>query len=253
MYDPPMRLTGHGVPVLSKIQLDKMAEKYVSDFRSHVPQREERFFAESFAEQYLGLHIDYRWLSNTGCYLGMMIFVDDTPVDFYLPEKNKAATARVNAKTIIIDNSLMQGGHASRVRFTTMHECAHYLLHGNYFRRPGNGEKQNVVLCKRESIEGIAVKPFSEWTDKDRMEWQANYLAAAILTPVSEVDQWIRENDEIGYFKYRRKNGMSVDRAFKMAASGFSHRFGVSTTTATIRLQSLGFLQKTSGGTLKGS
>ena len=43
-----------------------------------------------------------------------------------------------------------------------------------------------MVQCRIDNKKAER-KPLSQWTDADRMEWQANYLSSAILMPKSMV------------------------------------------------------------------
>lgn len=58
----------------------------------------------------------------------------------------------------------------SRLRFTLAHELAHYIIHKQVF-----------------SGTGVAVALYNNDTDEDATEWQANYLAKAILMPNGQI------------------------------------------------------------------
>ena len=57
-----------------------------------------------------------------------------------------------------------------RLRFTLAHELAHYIIHKQIF-----------------SGTGVAAALYNNDTDEDATEWQANYLAKAILMPNGQI------------------------------------------------------------------
>jgi len=233
MYSPALRLSATSVPILSKTQLEHIAERYVQEYHTALDPEGYRIDPTGFAEQNLKLRLQYEWLSNNGCYLGMAVFRDDTVIPVYVPEKNAAKPLRVAKNTILIDHSMQEEYKRYGEQFTILHECAHQILHWAYYRH------QDAVPCRRE-----AVQPTFDpqaWTDEDRMEWQANYLASALLLPLSALNSMIQQNDMLGYYEYRLGRGVSEYSAFNQAVMDVSFRFGVSNITAKIRLQGIGF------------
>lgn len=57
-----------------------------------------------------------------------------------------------------------------RLRFTLAHELAHYIIH-------------KWIFCGT----GVAAALYNNNADEDAMEWQANYLARAILMPNGQI------------------------------------------------------------------
>lgn len=233
MYSPALKLSDTGVPILSKAQLERMAERYVQDYRTALDPESFRINPAVFAEQGLTLKLQYQWLSNNGCYLGMAVFRDETVIPVYIPEKNAAKPIRVAKGTILVDRSLQEEHKQHSKQFTILHECAHQILHWGYYRH------QETVPCRREAVQ----PEFSPriWTDDDRMEWQANYLASSLLIPLSALKTMIKDNDMLGYYEYHLNRGVSEYSAFNQAAMDVAFRFNVSTITAKIRLQGIGF------------
>ena len=233
MVSPALRLSATGVPILSKVQLEHIADRYVQKYHTALDPEGYRMDPAVFAEQNLKLKLQYEWLSNNGCYLGMAVFRDDTVIPVYVPEKSVAKPLRVAKDTILIDRSMQEEHKRHGEQFTILHECAHQILHWGYYRH------QAAVPCRREAVQPT----FSPqaWTDVDRMEWQANYLASALLLPLSALNSMIRQNDMLGYYEYRLGRGVSEYSAFNQAVMDVAFRFGVSNITAKIRLQGIGF------------
>ena len=80
MYSPALRLSTTSVPILSKAQLEHIAERYVQEYHTALDPEGYRIDPTGFAEQNLKLRLQYEWLSNNGCYLGMAVFRDDTVI-----------------------------------------------------------------------------------------------------------------------------------------------------------------------------
>ena len=72
---------------------------------------------------------------------------------------------------MLIEASLLEDERCyGRLRFTLAHELAHYILHKRIF-----------------SGTGVAAALYNHDTDEDATEWQANYLAKALLMPNGQV------------------------------------------------------------------
>jgi hypothetical protein len=233
MYFPALKLSETGVPILSKLQLERIAERYHTEYATTLDPEDYRLDPHRFAEEYLELTLKYQWLSNNGCYLGMAVFRDDTAIPVYVPEQNTAKKISAGKDTILIDRSLQQEYMRNGETFTILHECSHQILHWAYYRR------KESVPCRKESVQP-AFTP-TQWADEDRMEWQANYLASAVLIPLSALNTMIEEHHMVDYYQHRLLRGVSETSAFKQAAMDVGFRFGVSTLMAKIRLQGIDF------------
>lgn len=247
MYNPAFKLSPSGVPILSKEQMERIAEKYIRDFIPEMLQNCMPLPVDNFCEGYQKLIIDYPYLSNNGCYLGMAVFGDQTPVTIYESETNSIRHELYNSRTILIDRSLLEEEKEQKLRFTAMHECSHQILHANYFRKLEAKAGEHRILCRQESVEKNSSKPSSEWTDVDRMEWQANYLAAALLMPKAAVQDCMDACQMKEYYQARVREGMYEETAFTNAAMELVYAFRVSLFSAKFRLMNLGFtrLRKT--------
>ena len=239
MYLPSFRKKQNGVPFLSKLEINSMAERFILDFSPEALNNPMEIDIDSFVQYYLGLKQDFQYLSHNGIYLGMTVFNDTNRIPVYIPEINEAEYISVKAGTVLIDNSLLEEGQEHRYRYTMGHEGAHDILHKGYFRYDPqqlsflNFEDRPMIQCRALPANG-KIKPVTQWNDKDTMEWQANYFSSALLMPKTAVKKMIEampyngESDYIRSLEYI----MSVVKAFN-----------VSNQAAEYRLKELGFLK----------
>ena len=75
-------------------------------------------------------------------------------------------------------------------------------------------------------------------TREDWNEWQANVLGAAILLPQKEVDLAMRRFAETPLINYEGRYSYGDHLTLRL----FCRLFGVSKTTASIRLRQLGYM-----------
>lgn len=192
MYTPTFRTNRANVPVLSKKEIDDIGEGLVADFCPQALETPMEIDVDRFITRYLGMEQDFQYLTHCGVFLGMTVFNDTDRVIVYSPKLNRAEYISVKARTVIIDNSLLEEKQEHRYRFTAGHEAAHGILHSGYFAY--NPDQLSMlgkdyvpmVQCRVDNA-GSSKKPVTKWTDKDWMEWQANRLSSAILMPKSMV------------------------------------------------------------------
>lgn len=233
-------------PVLSRKQLEEIANAHIRSFIRFDGKDDPKFSAWKFAVHYLGKKVRFEWLSNEGVYLGLSVFSDHTPVPVYIPETGKVSLQEVGKDTILLDKTLaaISPDSSSRPRFTLMHECAHQILHRDYFLRQnleGNSCGIAYSLQKREDVPGDAAKPKREWTDEDWLEWQANYLAGALLMPSHRVRRFLEESILISEYRDRVRTKQPEEAAYRYLVRGLAGAFRVSPVTAGIRLDQIGF------------
>lgn len=222
MYIPRFRIKRNGVPILNKQEIDLIGEKLVRDFCPEAMETPMEMDIDSFIERYLG----------------MTVFNDTGKIPVYNPNKRCAEYVSAKARTVIIDSSLLDEGQEHRYRFTMGHEGGHDIFHSRYFRYNPNqlsffdrGETP-MIQC-RTDIQGENRKPVEQWNDRDRMEWQANRLSAALLMPKSMVFKLIESLPSM------EKLLRDVTYIMKV-----SKTFNVSTEAAKHRLLELGIVQR---------
>lgn len=239
MYEPDFWLDRYGVPILSKYQLDLIAEDFISDFYPEALKSPREIDVDSFAQNYLGLIQDYAYLSHNGVYLGMMVFNDTDGIIVYEPDTNGIKCISADARTMIIDNQLLEDRQECRYRFTVLHECGHDIFHRGYYSQVPNqlslfnNYGQPTVKCRSINIGGNK-KATKEWTKDDTMEWQANYFAAALLLPRSMVIKAVQEEHE--RYKNLRNNFFNKD---SVTINSIAKIFNASEEATRYRLEGL--------------
>lgn len=239
MYKPSYKTKRNGLPVLSKEEIDVFAERYLLDYKPELMNKPQQIDIDDFAENYLGLIQDYQYLSNNGLYLGMMVFKDTKKIPVYIPEKNQAEYLEAKARTVIIDNSLLNERQEHRYRYTMGHECGHDICHKSYYVK----EIPNQISLFKEKIDLPLIrcrvfnkgsKNIKKWSDMEWMEWQANYMSSALLMPKSMVIKAIKDLN----LKNKKiiRDYLNVDL--------IANIFNVSIEAATYRLEGLKIIDK---------
>lgn len=130
--------------------------------------------------------------------------------------------------------------HHGRDRFTLAHELSHHALnHGRFLVRESCDDK-DFALQRSPAFEG---------TDVARMEFQANFLAAALLMPRTYVAEDFHRFVRALEIPNRGFGPLYVDdqpcnlQNFDAVTRGLMQRYGVSRSAAKIRLESLGLLR----------
>jgi len=236
MYFPNFRTKKNGIPILKKIEIDNIAERFIQEFNPKAMQTPMEIDIDSFVLNYLGLKQDFQYLSHCGVYLGMTVFNDTNKIPVYNPSLNTAEYISAKARTVIIDNTLLEDEQEHRYRYTMGHEGGHDIFHSGYFSYNPNqmslfdNVSEPMIQCRAVSLNGKS-KPVSQWNDNDSMEWQANYLSSALLMPKSMVYKLIKSlPPQIDFFK----NATYVHEVVKT--------FNVSYQAAEYRLKELGVI-----------
>lgn len=235
MYEPKLKKRKSGLPIISHAEIDRHAERYLEDYNPSLLSEPQAVDIENFAEYYLGLNLDYVYLSHCGLILGRMIFQDKEMVPVYNPGKQRAEYLCVGRGTLLIDNTLLQDYTDYRFRSTIGHECGHWVYHSDYctfFDRhisQGIVQPETAIGCRQSdmdsSTDGDSRKKLI--SDKDWMEHQANYFSAAILMPKIAI-----MNAALDLMERENVSGSALPNAL-------SKIFQVSPKSAEIRLAQL--------------
>jgi Zn-dependent peptidase ImmA (M78 family) len=232
------------VPYLTYDALDGYAEDVVRDFAPGYMRAAQPFDAELFAEYYLGLEVVYARISGDRQILGMTAF-NTGVIQVANAQTGQPEPMPVRVGTVLIEPSLAKTRNLPRMRFTLMHEAAHWLLHrpafaeDNPFGSPGVYENQ-YVAAKEGRIDYSRSQ--KERNDNERIERQADFLASALLMPRPPLRLVFRE-----FFKYYDERPRQIVRGRDTIDDGFAallpqfaaKKFGVSNRAALIRLEKL--------------
>ena len=242
MYNPSFRTNRNSVPILSKKDIEAIGRNFIMDFCPDALVHPQAIDIEGFIECYLKMKLDYQYLSNDGRYLGMTVFNDTDKVIIYDPEKNQADYFHADARTVIIDNTLLSESQEHRYRYTLGHEGGHDIFHSAYYYFDPNqismfdsipGDRMPMVQCRLSSYsEAPSTRSRKIATDNDWMEWQANYFSSVLLMPK---DALVKLSQEQQPYKDKKVNEA-------LLIFNASETFNVSAEAAAYRCKELGLV-----------
>ena len=138
---------------------------------------------DRFAEFHLKAKIDFANLSQDRLTLGCTCF-NDGVLMVWDDERTEEVPLNVERGWILVDNDILDCEVEGRIRFTIIHECAHWILHPRfYYQKPG--EKIPRIQCTIFQIEDKERR--LPMTDEEVREWQADRLGAALIMPANTV------------------------------------------------------------------
>lgn len=235
MYYPRYRKNKRNVPILSKEEINIIAERYAFDFMPQILEQPQPFDIEGFIERYLEMQLDYQYLSNDGRYLGMTVFNDTNKVMVYIPEQSQADYIHVDHGTIIIDNMLLADNQERRYRFTLGHESGHWIFHKEYFGYDPYQltlfEMNSPYVQCRETNQNYHSSYTKDWDEGRWMEWHADKFSAGILMPETAVRRIVKQTA-----------GKLLDEYKTILL--ISDIFNVSEQAAYLRMCDLGYIQQ---------
>ena len=231
------------IPYISYDALEDYAERLVWDFAPAFLRNPGIISMDEFLEYYLSLTVDFKRICFNKMVLGITAF-NDGMVDI-INDVGHPDQLSVTKGTVIIDTSLTSKRNEPRLRFTGMHEGVHWLIHREAFAEDNPfgpaGIYENQFLAAKEG-RGDYTRSKKEKTDIDRMERQADFLAASILIPRPALRVVFREFFRFYGEKPRRiiRGTSQMDDAFAKQLPEYAAKiFNVSNKAATIRLEKL--------------
>lgn len=233
------------VPYITYDALDAYAEAVVADFAPELLHAPGIINAEAFLEYYLGLQIEYHRICYDRKILGMTAF-NNGFLQVANEETGMPEPLPVRKGTVILDTSLtVQKRSLPRLRFTTMHEGSHWLLHRKAFAQNNPlghvGVYENQYLAAKEGRIDYSHSQ-RERTDIERMERQADFLSSALLMPRTALRTAFRSFFKFYAEKPRRiiKGSCIIDDCYAAQLPEYvAELFGVSKRAAQIRLEKL--------------
>jgi Zn-dependent peptidase ImmA (M78 family) len=237
----------NGIPILSREDLEEIADAQINAFVRHCGEESFGFSVWCFAAHFLKRTVRFEWLTNNRSILGISVFLNGTRLPLYLPDRDEYDWHIVDGNTILLDKSLQENLDYSiaPARFTLMHECAHQLLHGKYFHflaKRGDARTAAYSIQRQSEPQDGPIKN-AEWTDEDWIEWQANYLAGALLLPKTRVSRALADGDAVDVYWQRVKAKEKESHAYAGLINYVAQYFRVSPRMADIRLQQTGFVR----------
>jgi hypothetical protein len=208
------------VRYISREEIEGIAYRMLSEYDEHSIETPKKLNEEFMVEEFFEAEFDVQKLSSDMSVLGASSFSGGMlPV---YDQFNKIREIFVNPKTVIIDQHLVIDELEARKRFTVAHELGHLALHEDIFsvyQRNNDYERGN-------------------WDNLDRVEWQANTFAAALLMPSMTMRYAIEYAlDALGCTMDSFKKNSKIDKEFYYPLVDIVSRlYGVSFTVAKIRL-----------------
>jgi len=233
------------VPYITYDALEEYAMGIVYDFAPERLYSPGPLDVDTFLEFYLGLTVDFRRICYNKKVLGMTAFNDGT-VEVMDEETGQIIDLPVTAGTVIIDSSLELKRNERRRRFTMVHEGGgHWLLHKKAFAEDNPcgpaGIYENQFLAAKEGRIDYS-RSQKERNDIERMERQADFLAASILMPKPALRKAFKD-----YFRLCKEKPRRIVRGESPMDDCHARRlpeyvadvFNVSKRAALIRLEKL--------------
>lgn len=247
------RSNSNGVPIISKRDIEYFAEVIIKDYNPSMLEVPTILDIEDFTEFYVGLEIDYKDLTSDKSTIGMIIFSDGN-VPIYDIKEDKAKNIWAKKGTIIIDNSLLKKNQLARGRFTLCHELGHWILHRHIYEANQNEnqisifdglneKKASLVKCRDVDIESTHDRKNKD--DNFWMEWQADYMASALLMPKDIFTSIAKKKfQQIGIKNgfYRLGSDFKSDFLVESLYMEIAELFDTSLTATKIRFKNLGLV-----------
>ena len=227
------RLSEYLVPVISKDQLDQVAEGFLENYYPEALEKPMKVPARKIAER-MGLGIREIHITKTGSVFGQIYF-SNAKTRYYDINTGAYKSVKVKRGTMLIDPDVFFMRNIGSMNNTIIHECVHWELHKKFFEL----EKLYNRDAKAISCRVIeSAKPEKNRTPLDWMEWQANALAPRILMPEKQtrvkIEELIAKNK-------RFYSGESSYEIFESVVLELSEFFEVSKVAAKIRMIDLGY------------
>lgn len=178
--------------------------------------------------------VDTECLSLDGSVQGAITFTKGI-VDVYDWTTEDYIGYPTEGPSLFIDSDIINEG---RINNTIAHECYHWWRHRNYFnyKRTHENSVEFGIRCDRKMPRSNVAS--GQWTDVERMEWQARTIAPKILMPrhatKKKIDQlYIEIVPPGGYSGRKEVTEVVIDRLSKF--------YKVSKQSAAIRMVELGY------------
>ena len=235
----------NGQYILSKRDIEKIATDVLKEFSPSNLVIPTQLDTISFLQDYLGLEIKRKYIGTfESGILGSIVMCDEMEIPSY-DEMFRPTILIETYGNVLISPNLNGRENAPRRRYTEMHEGSHFILHKDYYkcldRKSTNQHK--LIACRRMELLNDNPKTAVDW-----IEWQADYLAAALLMPQEVFCDYARLiirslGISCGYLTV--SSSTDKRQAFEII-SKIAERFYVSYKAAQIRMLKLGLIRENS-------
>ena len=180
--------------------------------------------------------IDTEYLSPDESVQGAITFTKGI-IEVYDWSGQEYVGYEIDHPAIFIDADIINPG---RYNNTLAHECFHWWKHRNYFnyKRTHENGQEFAFRCNRTNSNYDRIA--AQWSDIDKMEWQAKTIAPKILMPRTATKNKI----EVTFKKLLKESpGTSRQDVTEMVIDTIAEFFEVSKQSAAIRMLELGYAE----------
>ena len=249
----------NNTPILSNREIDDFAHAVLADYRLDLLRRPGKIDFQHFLESYLGMRIIFQDIYSDDPERPILAITafQKGKIKVFDEENESVEKIIVPARSVVIDNSLMEEGREHIALFTGMHEGGHITMQWHvYTGKTFDGEIYDpeydfeyiepIVCCRRDNIER---KPrlIKDRTAEQWREHHADYFAGAITMPnatfIPFVNKLLRDNN---FYKGFITLGIDEDLdilAEDILPDAIKETYGVSKRAAGIKLKNCGFIK----------
>ena len=224
------------VPIIYRKDLNKEATAFLEKYYPEALEEPMRVPIEDIAKDKLHLNVvqGYR-ITDDFSIFGQICF-SPGKVKIYDLFKTSEKEEEVPRGTILIDAYTYWQRNSGCVNNTIAHEVYHWHRHRLYAAIKSILRNEKFIAC-RCPADMVYPTENEEWTDEQRMEWQANNLAPRILMPIQTFKIKV---DEL-YKQYDYENNPLKIAVLTCIADELASFYGVSRQSALIRMTETGY------------
>lgn len=224
------------VPIIARKDLDKEATVFLEKYYPEALAEPMRVPIEDIAKEKLHLNVvqGYR-ITDDFSIFGQICF-SPGKVKIYDFFKTSEKEEEVPRGTILIDAYTYWQRNSGCVNNTIAHEVYHWHRHRLYAAIKSILRNERCIAC-RCPADMVYPNESEEWTDEQRMEWQANNLAPRILMPIETFKIKV---DEL-YQQYSYEDTPLKLEVLTCIADDLARFYGVSRQSALIRMTETGY------------
>ena len=222
------------VPLLYKKDLDDEATAFLSTYFPAALETPTPVPITEIAEN-MGLEVLQGHRLTDDFSIFGQIFFSEGEVNVYDLFKCNETKLNVHRGTILIDAYTFWERNLGCVNNTIAHEVYHWYKHRMYAAIKHILHGDNVIACRCPS--NVVYPTDNNWSDEQRMEWQANNMAPRILMPIQTFQVKVHEL----YEKYNYSTSELKVVTITNIADELAKFYGVSRQSALIRMTETGF------------
>ena len=223
------------IPIIHADELDEEATRFLSRYYADALKTPMPVPVKQIAEDILHLTVlEGRRITDDFSIFGEICF-SKGQITTYDPFSNTEKEIDVQRGTILIDSDTYWRRNQGCVNNTFAHEIYHWHRHRLYAAVKHILRKEKLIACRCPANLQYPSEN-EEWTDAQRMEWQANKMAPRILMPIQTFSVKAQEL----YEKYDYKNASDKVVVLEAIIDELAAFYKVSKQSAKIRLIDIG-------------